>query len=284
MKSLIAVDTVVKKFPGVTAVDSVSMRVESGEVVGLLGANGAGKTTLIRMILGLIRPDSGEIRLFGEPPSREARSRLGYVPQSTGLYLDLTVSENLAFIAAAFGVQPPALDEELSAVADRTLGEISVGLRRRTAFAAVLSHHPELLVLDEPTSGVGPLARAELWNTIAAMAGQGVGVLVTTHHMEEAEQCDRVIMLSSGRTAAEGPAEGIVESVQAVEVVVGQWQQAFTALEEAGLQPTLVGRRLRVTGVDPDQVGTILDDAGLDASVRLVRAGFEEAFVALASS
>ncbi|MGH8945463.1 MAG: ABC transporter ATP-binding protein [Acidimicrobiia bacterium] len=284
MTPLIEVDSVVKRFSGVTAVDSVSMKVEPGEVVGLIGANGAGKTTLIRMILGLIRPDSGVIKLFGEPPSREGRSRLGYVPQSTGLYLDLTVSENLAFIAAAFGVQPPALDEELSAVADRTLGEISVGLRRRTAFAAALSHRPELLVLDEPTSGVGPLGRAELWNSIAAMAGEGVGVLVTTHHMEEAEQCNRVIMLSSGRTAVEGPAESIVESVQAVEVVLDQWQPAFSALEKAGLHPTLVGRRLRVTSVEPDQVGAILDDAGLDASVRRVRAGFEEAFVALASS
>lgn len=284
MSALIEVGAVTKRFPDITAVDSVSLTVESGETVGLLGANGAGKTTLIRMILGLIRPTSGDIRLFGKTPSREGRSRLGYVPQGTGLYLDLTVAENLAFVSAAFRAPPPELHPELRRVAARPLGEISLGLRRRAAFAAALSHDPELLVLDEPTSGVGPLGRVELWRTIAEQAEAGTGILVSTHHMEEAEQCDRIVMLAAGRKVADGPAVMIVESVEAVEVAVADWHAAFEALEQAGLQPALVGARVRLIEVDPQRVEEVLSDAGLDAAVKRVRAGFEEAFVALTSS
>lgn len=284
MISLVEVLSVSKRFGDLTAVDSVSLTVEPGEVLGLLGANGAGKTTLIRMLLGLIRPSSGAVRLFGQPPSREARSRLGYVPQGTGLYDDLTVPENLEFVSSAFRVPPPQLDPELEAIAHRPVGKISLGLRRRAAFAAALSHRPELLVLDEPTSGVGPVGRVELWTTISAQAADGVGVLVTTHHMEEAEQCDRIVMLAAGRTVAEGTAAKIVESVSAIEIAVDEWHTAFAALEDAGLRPTVVGTRLRVAGSDLQRVEMILASSGLQASVHRVRAGFEEAFVALASS
>lgn len=283
MSALIEANNVTKRFGEVTAVDSVSLTVEAGEVVGLLGANGAGKTTLMKLILGLIRPTSGTISLLGGPPSRAGRSRLGYVPQGTGLYLDLTVTENLAFVSSAFGVPPPQVVQELKNVADRPVGEISLGLRRRAAFTAALSHDPDLLILDEPTSGVGPLGRVELWNTIAGQAAAGVGVLVSTHHMEEADQCDRIVMLSSGRIAAEGTAASIIDSVEALEVAFDDWQAVFSALENAGLQPTLVGRRVRLTSVDPEQVKMILADLGLEAEVRQVKAGFEEAFASLAS-
>jgi ABC-2 type transport system ATP-binding protein/ribosome-dependent ATPase len=271
-----------KRFGQLLAVDEVSLRVAPGEVVGLLGANGAGKTTLIRMILGLIVPTSGVIRLFGEVPSRLGRSRLGYVPQGTGLYQDLTVGENLAFIAKAFGVPSPELDADLELVADRTVGQISLGLRKRVAFAGARSHHPELLVLDEPTSGVGPLGRAELWATIGSAAAGGAGVLVTTHHMEEAEQCDRVVMMATGRAVAEGTASGIAGSVESVEIEVADWRTALVALERAGFQPTLLGSHLRVTGVDADRIDYTLTRAGLTATTKAVPAGFEDAFVALA--
>lgn len=283
MTTLVEVDKVTKRFGAITAVDSVSLTVSSGEVVGLLGANGAGKTTLIRMILGLVRFTSGSIALFDRPPSRASRSRLGYVPQSTGLYGDLTVAENLAFVAAAFQVTPSQLDPDLAAVASRPLGQISLGLRRRAAFAAALSHRPELLILDEPTSGVGPLGRAELWGTITAAAAAGTGVLVTTHHMEEAEQCDRILMLSMGRVVAAGTTTSIVGSVEAVEVRAEDWHAGFAALDRAGLQPTLVGKRVRVTGVAAETVEGILKASAVEATVKPVRAGFEEAFVALAA-
>ena len=154
---------VVCRFGRLTAVADVDLEVHAGEVVGLLGANGAGKTTLIRLLLGLLHPTSGAVRLFGRAPSRAGRLRLGYVPQGLGLWGDLSVQENLAFSARAFGSAVPALDPELEALRDTLVRDLPHGLRRRLAFAAALAHVPELLVLDEPTSGVDPAARARLW-------------------------------------------------------------------------------------------------------------------------
>ena len=273
-----------RRFGDLLAVDDVHLQVGAGEVVGLIGANGSGKTTLIRLLLGLLPPTAGQVRLFGEPPSRRTRARLGYVPQSLGLYDDLTVAENLAFSTAAYGVHgAQALDGDLAAVRDTLVHELPLGLRRRIAFAVALGHHPDLLVLDEPTSGVDPLQRARLWETIRASAEDGAGVLVTTHHMSEAEQCDRLLVLASGRVAAEGTMDEVVGGTRAVEVRTGRWEEAFTALDAAGLPVSLVGKALRVPGADREAVGRPLAGAGVDADLGIVPASFEEAFVVLAA-
>jgi ABC-type multidrug transport system ATPase subunit len=163
------------------------MSVAPGEVVGLIGANGAGKTTLIRMLLGLLPVTSGRVAVFGQSPSRTTRRELGYVPQSLGLYADLTVTENLRFTARAFGTPvPTGLPGDLSHSKDRLAGTLGLGLQRQLAFVAALGHAPWRLVHDEPTSGVDPLARPRLRDTIHDQADQGVGVLVTTHYMQEA--------------------------------------------------------------------------------------------------
>jgi ABC-2 type transport system ATP-binding protein len=271
-----------KRFGGLLAVDDVDISVAAGEVVGLIGANGSGKTTLIRMLLGLLAPTAGRIRLFGEPPSRDTRARLGYVPQSLGLYDDLTVGENLAFSAAAYGSQDAVLEGELAGARDVLVRELPLGLRRRAAFAIALGHHPDLLVLDEPTSGVDPLQRARLWETIRASAEQGAGVLVTTHHLGEAEQCDRLVVLAAGRVVAAGSLAEIVGDTTAAEVRSPIWEATFTALDLAGLPVSLVGRTLRVPGNDPAAVARVLADAGVPAEVESVPASFEETFVVLA--
>jgi ABC-2 type transport system ATP-binding protein/ribosome-dependent ATPase len=205
---------VVRKFGRFTALDGVDLDVASGEVVGLVGANGAGKTTLIRMLLGLLAPTEGGVELFGAPPSRSARRRVGYVPQGLGLYDDLTVAENLQFAAAAYGKPVPDLGP-LATRAGALVRDLPLGFRRRAAFANALAHDPELLLLDEPTSGVDVLSRAELWDTIRETAGNGAGVLVTTHHMEEADQCDRVVMLAEAKVVASGTVDEIVRDVPA---------------------------------------------------------------------
>jgi ABC-2 type transport system ATP-binding protein len=272
-----------RRFGDLLAVDDVDLTVAAGEVVGLIGANGSGKTTLIRMLLGLLAPTSGRIRLFGEPPSRRTRARLGYVPQSLGLYEDLTVAENLAFSAAAYGSKDVTLEGDLAGARGALVRELPLGIRRRAAFAIALGHHPDLLVLDEPTSGVDPLQRARLWDTIRATAERGAGVLVTTHHLAEAEHCDRLVVLASGRVAAAGTLAEVVGDTTAVEVRAPTWEAAFTTLDTAGLPVSLVGRTLRVPAADPATVRRLLADARVPAEVASVPASFEETFVVLAA-
>jgi ABC-2 type transport system ATP-binding protein len=203
---------VCKEFGGLVAVEDVDLVLSPGEVVGLLGANGAGKTTFMRMLLGLVTPTGGSIELFGEPMALQVRERIGYVPQGLGLYEDLTVAENLEFAASAYGFEAPPLGD-LAEVGQMLVRDLSLGLRRRAAFLNALAHDPELLVLDEPTSGVDVLARSELWGTIRAAAEGGAGVLVSTHHLEEADQCDRLVVMASGRVVLSGTMDAIVGDV-----------------------------------------------------------------------
>jgi ABC-2 type transport system ATP-binding protein/ribosome-dependent ATPase len=271
---------VTKRFGTVMAVDTVDLQVHTGEVVGLLGANGAGKTTLIKLLLGLLRMSEGGVSLFGERPSRRTRAQLGYVPQGLGLYEDLTVEQNLSFAAAVFG-QGNGLDEELAHLRVVLVRDLPLGLRRRVSFAQALAHNPKLLVLDEPTSGVDPLARTRLWDTIREAAETGAGVLVTTHHMEEAEECDRLVVMSQGAVVASGTIDDIVAGAKTVVVAAEQWDAAFDALDELDAPLALIGRDLRLPGSEVEDVQRALSDAGIDAEVRLADATFEEVFASL---
>ncbi|MGY0235308.1 ABC transporter ATP-binding protein [Longispora urticae] len=280
--TLVTVDSATRRFGTFTAVDAVSMSVGPGEIVGLLGANGAGKTTLLKMILGLTAPTSGRVRLFGAAPSRATRTRLGYVAQGLGLYATLTVAENLAFVTAAYGQKTkPVLTGALAAARDRLVGDIGLGLQRQLAFTAALAHRPELLILDEPTSGVDGLARARLWDTIHAEAERGVGVLVTTHYMQEAQQCDRLVLMARGAAVAAGTEADIVAGTTAVAARTDDWAAAFDALHRAGLAVTLAGRSVRVADAEPDTVEAVLHAAGVPADVRQVPATLEEKMIGI---
>lgn len=276
--TLIRATNVTKRFGTTTAVDDISMTVDPGEVVGLLGANGAGKTTLMRMILGLLPTSEGTIEVI-EQLGLSSHESIGYVPQGLGLYPELTVLENLGFIAAAFGVETPKLEPPLSDVADRQVGAISLGLRRRTAFAAAQCHDPKLFILDEPTSGVGPLGRAELWDMIHQAADDGSGVLVSTHYMEEAEECDRVIVMAQGKQVAEGPVTSIVGSLE-VTTIAGGSSQDLEVLRASGMTLLASGDDWRVLDGDLGSVESLVSDS---AQVSSVPATFEEAFVKLST-
>ncbi|HEY2285688.1 MAG TPA: ATP-binding cassette domain-containing protein, partial [Streptosporangiaceae bacterium] len=277
-------DAVTRRFGAATAVRDVSLAIAPGEIVGLLGANGAGKTTLIRMLLGLLPATAGTVELFGAPPARDSRRRLGYVPQGLGLYDDLTVAENLSFAAAVFGAppaEPPdALPGELQA---RLVGALPLGLQRRAAFAQALAHRPDLLILDEPTSGVAPLGRARLWETIRAAAEDGAGVLVTTHYMEEAGECDRLVVLAGGRVVAAGTPAEVIGTATVTVVTTSAWRAAFRRLDEQGLAVTLSGATLRIPA-GPGQVRRALagnGEPGSQVRVSTAPATLEERFFEL---
>jgi ABC-2 type transport system ATP-binding protein/ribosome-dependent ATPase len=270
---------VTRTFGQFTAVDNVDLQVSPGEIVGLLGANGAGKTTLIRMLLGLLHVSAGEVRLFGLPPSRQTRRRIGYVPQGLGLYDDLTVAENLEFSGAVFGGAKPDIPAALAPFTAELVGALPLGAARRAAFTQALAHAPDLLILDEPTSGVDPLARARLWETIAEAADGGAGVIVTTHYMEEAEECTRLMVMAAGRVVAEGTSGEIVGACRVVVVQTDAWPDALRAIDAAGLRAVLAGTTLRVPGASVPEVTRAL--VGLQARVHEEKATLEERFFEL---
>jgi ABC-2 type transport system ATP-binding protein len=276
---------VVKRFGHATAVDDVTLAVHPGEIVGLIGANGAGKTTLLRIMLGLEHADEGDVTLFGRAPDNASRRRLGYVPQGLGLYTTLSVRENAAFLARVYGVPTPVLPPALREVRSSVVADIGLGRQRQLAFALALSHGPELLVLDEPTSGVDPLGRARLWDVIHAQADAGRAVIVTTHYLQEAEQCSSLVLLAQGRVVGRGTVDDLIGGASAVLVHGDDWQAAFAALDRSGLPIMLAGRDVRVAGRGQDaadlmqRVRAALGDVRAD--VRPVAATLEETVVLL---
>jgi len=208
------------RFGAFTAVDHVSFEVKRGEIFGLLGPNGAGKTTTFRMLCGLLAATSGSLTVLGQDlrfAGAAARQRIGYVAQKFALYGQLSATENLEFFASAYGLHGQQRRErlawaiqqfELADMMQQPSEQLPGGYRQRLAMAAALMHEPEVLFLDEPTSGADPLARRDFWRRITGLAEQGVTIVVTTHFMEEAEYCDRAVIQDAGRLLAQGtPAE-----------------------------------------------------------------------------
>lgn len=269
-------------FGAFTAVSAVDLAVGRGDVVGLLGANGAGKTTLIRLLLGLLRPSYGAVRLFGSAPSISTRRRVGYVPQTLGLYAGLTVAENWSFTAAAFRTARAAIPEGISAWKNEIVAGLPLGTQRQVAFAVALSHQPELLILDEPTSGVGPLGGARLWEQIRQAVGGDAGALVTTHNMAEAEQCDRLVVMAAGKVVAAGTAAGIIGGLEVTEIRCDNPGRAFAVLDANHFAAQVQGAAVRVAG-PAAAVARLISSAGIDATFGVVPANLEEAFVALAA-
>ncbi len=208
-------------FGSFKAVDRLTFSVRRGEIFGLLGANGAGKTTTFRMLSGLLLPSSGELLIDGQnvlgSEVSEIRRRLGYMSQKFSLYSQLTVTQNLTFFTSAYGLSGKKQKDRIAQIEEffelvpyrqESAGLLPLGFRQRLALAAALAHEPSILLLDEPTSGVDPLARREFWRTISQLSLEGVSVLVTTHFMTEAEYCDRVAIMAQGHLLALGtPAE-----------------------------------------------------------------------------
>jgi ABC-2 type transport system ATP-binding protein len=217
-EAAIQVEGLTKSFGARRAVNGLSMTVQRGEIFGFLGPNGSGKTTCIRMLCGLLTPDSGRGTCLGHDILAERaiiKRKVGYMTQRFSFYEDLSIRENLEFVVRMYEMdrQAARVDEGLQRLGlagrqDQLAGTLSGGWKQRMALAACLLHEPQLLLLDEPTAGVDPAARREFWNEIHRLAADGITVLVSTHYMDEAERCTRLAYIADGELLATGtPAE-----------------------------------------------------------------------------
>ena len=292
---VIDVQGLTKRFGSKTVVDDFSIKVPKGAIYGFLGPNGSGKTTTIRMMCGLLKADGGEGQALGydiRSQSREIKSRVGYMTQRFSLYGDLTVRENLAFMARLHSVRDPkrlvtrALEEyDLEPRADQMANNLSGGWKQRLALAAASLHSPGLLLLDEPTAGVDPKARRDFWDRIRRLAKSGVTVLVSTHYMDEAVQCDNIAFIAYGRKLIDAPSGEIASAVG-----LTTWriegpilQPVYDALETAdGVdQIARFGSALHVSGLDQGKLeGAIAPYRGqADLTITPAKTGLEEAFI-----
>ena len=293
-----------KRFGSFQAVKNFQLEVRNGDIYGLLGANGAGKTTSIKIICGLIEPTSGSVTLLGkskELRSAAVRSRLGYMSQKFALYDDLTIGENLDFYARLYGVEDSVREDrkkwvleaaELKGEEGMLTKSLPGGWKQRVAFGAAVMHEPEAIFLDEPTSGVDPLARRDMWKMINEFADRGAGIVVVTHYLEEAEQCSKLGFMVAGEIIAQGSPSEVKANMKGslYELEIDQPNRALITLKKkfGASRVSLFGERLHVV-VENDQqkreAASALDEAGIKVvSQKPVEFSLEDVFISLIES
>lgn len=291
----------VKKFGDFTAVDNIHFTIRRGEIFGFLGPNGSGKTTTIRMLLGLLRPTTGEATVLGfdiRRQTEEIRQRIGYMSQRFSLYYDLTVSENLDFFGRTYGVRGERLRQrkefvlEMAGLKGRErelTRNLSGGWKQRLALGAAILHEPEMLFLDEPTAGVDPISRRAFWDLLYELADAGTTILVTTHYMDEAEHCHRLAFIYRGRIIAQGTPEEIKRQMpgQVLEIDSEAPDEAVKLLRASGVfdEVALYGTLVHAIGPDAgaraDEVREMLEKAGVRVyAVNHIPPSLEDVFIA----
>lgn len=223
MKAAIEINGISKNYGDLKALDNISVRVQKGEMFGLIGPDGSGKSTLYRILATLMKPDSGNARILGldtVSDYRRLRTMIGYMPEKFSLYPDLTVSENLRFFASLFGVSVrdnfdiiAPIFSQLSKFPDRKAGALSGGMKQKLALSCALIHRPEILLLDEPTTGVDAVSRSEFWDMLATLREKGITILVSTSYMDEATRCERIAMIDKGHILETNTPEALVASI-----------------------------------------------------------------------
>ena len=301
MTSAVSVRDLTKRFGDFTAVDRVTFDVDPGEIFGFLGPNGAGKTTTLRMLTGLLQPTSGEARVAGldiRTETEAIKQQIGYMSQLFSLYGDLTVDENIAFFAGLYGVRGERLAARRAWVlhmagleqhGTQLTAELSLGWKQRLALGCAVLHEPPILFLDEPTSGVDPIARRGFWELIYALADGGTTVLVSTHYMEEAEYCHRLALMNRARLIALDTPAGIRGMMREplLEIATAQGPSVAQALQgQPGVvEAAMFGRAVHVAVEDAAVAASLppfLASRGLAvAAVRPIRPSLEDVFVAL---
>lgn len=266
-----------KKFGSFTAVDSISFDIEEGKIVGFIGANGAGKSTTIKMLCGLTKPTAGQVEVAGFDVAKhpeKVRENIGYMSQKFSLYSDLTVRENIEFYGGVYGLSNSELKERFSwviEVADLKgrenllTSDLPLGWRQRLALGCAVLHHPRIVFLDEPTSGVDPVVRDKFWELIGQLSGEGATIIVTTHHLEEAEFCENIIMMHLGRIVVNGSPEGIrrqFSDLPLFEIETDQPLNVFNIMEQEPWisDAAIFGNNVHVYA-DTDSPETALEEA-----------------------
>jgi ABC-2 type transport system ATP-binding protein len=291
----IEVSGLTKRFGGRAVVDNVSMSVETGEIVGFLGPNGSGKTTTIRIMCGLLTPDSGSGNVLGFDLNTEGlkiKREVGYMTQKFSFYEDLTIEENLMFVARLYQMKPAAKivrdtleDLGLTARRKQLAGTLSGGWKQRLALAACIMHNPRLLLLDEPTAGVDPKARREFWDEIHRLAARGLTVLVSTHYMDEAERCNRIHYISYGKLLASGTVPEVVANAGLTTFVI-EGENLGPIVEplrnsEGVDQVAPFGAALHVVGSNREALNLALEPlrARSDLTIRQGETSLEDVFI-----
>jgi len=293
----IEVHDLCKSFNGVPAVIDTSLSVKKGEIFGFLGPNGSGKTTTIRMLCGLLTPDSGSGKCLGfdiVKDSQSIKSRVGYMTQRFSLYEELSIRENLEFIGRLYGVPrvKQKVTEALSGLglqdrAHQLAGTLSGGWKQRLALAAALLHQPDLLLLDEPTAGVDPQARREFWNELHDLASTGITILVSTHYMDEAERCHRLAYILLGRILIQGTSAEIVKAKKLTTWSVSgdHLMQLASELKTLGIkQVTAFGDTLHVSDKNPEALASAKAKCQKTGqNWHLIESSLEDVFISLAT-
>jgi ABC-2 type transport system ATP-binding protein len=303
MSAIVRLEKVTKSYGRTPAVRELSLSIDEGEMFGLIGPDGAGKTTTLRMILGILAPDGGTIATCGlepRPKRRELAHRVGYLSQRFSLYGDLTVDENVAFFAEIHGVRDyRALRDELletmrlTPFRARLAERLSGGMKQKLALACTLVHTPELLVLDEPTTGVDPVSRRDFWKLLSRLQRDGLTILLATPYLDEAERCNRVALVHRGElVAADTPlALRTAESGTLLEIVARPRRRAIELLEkDPGVFDVVTfGERLHVSlpripaeraAEERERIDRLLSRAGIEVeSSRLSRPSLEDVFI-----
>ena len=238
-KPIVEAIELTKKFGDFTAVDKVSFSVKRGEIFGLLGPNGAGKSTTFKMLCGLLKQTEGRAQVAGfslKEQSSIARSHIGYMAQKFSLYNDMTVLQNLRFFYGIYPHNGNHMVEQMIKIfglepyLNSPAGELPLGFKQRLALTCSIMHRPEVLFLDEPTSGVDPITRREFWNHINAMVAKGMAIVITTHFMDEAEYCDRIGLINEGKLIMVGTPDELKDKVRSKELPNPTLQDAFIEL------------------------------------------------------
>ena len=299
---VVDVKDICRVFGSFKAVDHISFSVRAGEIYGFLGPNGAGKSTTIRMLCGLLTPSSGAGTVAGfdiMTQSEEIKKHIGYMSQKFSLYEDLTVAENIEFYGGIYGIEGRKFQERKAWILDMAglterenslTGELSMGWKQRLALGTAIVHEPEILFLDEPTSGVDPVSRRKFWDLIHSVAESGVTVFVTTHFMDEAEHCDRMALIYKGKMIAMGSSRQLKTDFAGntlVEISAQPVISTMSALEHAKdvLDFALFGTNIHATLANDNSIAplrVLLESAGISVSrIERITPSLEDVFVSL---